>query len=271
MQKQATNDEDEEKIFVRFFTKLNTSYSITDSPISLPVKLRRLGLSQVVNHLLGLEKPVPFDFLINNVFLRTTLKKFIQKNNLEAENTINIEYVLALGEPDTSDSLQHDDWVSALDNHQHIHNHELIMTGSYDTLIRFWKNRSNSKKPQFALQGHTGHINALTSARKEDNTILVVSASQDQSLRIWNVNPSTITAACSSILIGHTDSVTSCDLNSAGCICSGSWDMNIKIWDLQSPEYLDDNETAAVATSTAKKKKSFQNIYDETPSYSQWT
>lgn len=40
-------------VFVRFKTKLPAKYIITDDPISVPWNLKRLGLSQVINHLLG--------------------------------------------------------------------------------------------------------------------------------------------------------------------------------------------------------------------------
>jgi len=46
------NRGEEEQVFVRFTTKLK-DYIVTDDKILVPKKLRRLGLSQIINHLLG--------------------------------------------------------------------------------------------------------------------------------------------------------------------------------------------------------------------------
>jgi len=220
------------------------------------VRFRRLGLSQAINHLLGtLDNPIPFDFLINDIFLRTSLDKFIQKYKLKEENAILIEYVLALGEPDTTNSLQHDDWISALDNHQKLYD-TIITSGSYDSLIRLWKSNSLLDVPLFALEGHTGHITSLSSYKSAEDKLCLASASQDQTLRIWNINltiPS-IKGHCTRALIGHTDSVTSCDMNpDLNIVVSGSWDLTVKLWDLKVEEL--DTDAVAVATTSTKKRK----------------
>ena len=51
--------------------------------------LHRFGLSEIINHLLALNesgdaerKSKPFDFLIDNEFVRTTLKQHLQSRNL---------------------------------------------------------------------------------------------------------------------------------------------------------------------------------------------
>ena len=45
-------EEEDPTVFVRFSTSLG-EHAITDEKIAVPVKFRRLGLSQIVNHLLG--------------------------------------------------------------------------------------------------------------------------------------------------------------------------------------------------------------------------
>ena len=52
----------------------------------MPVTLKRFGLSEVVNHLLGNFKgedetkaPIPFDFLIDGVLLRTSIEDYLTK------------------------------------------------------------------------------------------------------------------------------------------------------------------------------------------------
>jgi ribosome biogenesis protein YTM1 len=264
-----TEKNPDRQVFVRFLTKL-PEYEITNTPISIPVKFRRLGLSQVINHLLGSTgSPIPFDFLLNNVFLRSSLEKFIEQHNIKEESTINIEYILALGEPDTSDALQHDDWISALDNHQTLHDN-IIFSGSYDTLIRVWKPKSNI--PIFALEGHMGHITSLSSKKtNNDNEIILVSGSQDQTIKVWNVNTVTKSFNCTRNLIGHTDTVTACDINPIyNTVMSASWDMNIKLWDLAVQE--SDADSMAVPTSydsevSSKKRKINPKIINQKPQY----
>jgi len=100
---------------VRFVTA-QERYRVPDAPIAVPVTLRRYGLSEIINHLLGFgtearlrpgaahlllvltplqkaasvpptEKPVPFEFFINGQILRTTLQAFFEANNTSTVQT----------------------------------------------------------------------------------------------------------------------------------------------------------------------------------------
>lgn len=71
----------ESKVRVRFVTK-NPDIRVIDTPIAVPLKLGRFGLSEVVNHLLDKNPPIPFDFLIADEFVRTSLEKHIKKYNI---------------------------------------------------------------------------------------------------------------------------------------------------------------------------------------------
>ena len=53
----------EPQVQVRFTTKLEARFRVTEAPIQLPTRLTRHGLSEVINHLLNAEKPVAFDFV----------------------------------------------------------------------------------------------------------------------------------------------------------------------------------------------------------------
>ena len=54
-----------DKIQIQFVTQLGYPFVVPNTPFEVPAKFSRLGLSEVVNHLLALPAPVPFDFLIN--------------------------------------------------------------------------------------------------------------------------------------------------------------------------------------------------------------
>ena len=69
------------QIQVRFRSRL-PHYAITDSIIAVPARLHRYGLSEIINHLLATTKPIPFDFLIDGQFLRTSLAQFMQARSI---------------------------------------------------------------------------------------------------------------------------------------------------------------------------------------------
>ena len=61
-------------VLVRFVCKTqDPELEVPDTALEVPQHLARFGLSEVVNALLGITDPVPFDFLVNDVFLRTSL------------------------------------------------------------------------------------------------------------------------------------------------------------------------------------------------------
>ena len=74
--------------------KNTTSYYIHYNTIihttlfSVPTRLSRYGLSEIVNYLIlgndneTNEKHIPYDFLINGQFLRTSLSKYIKQHAL---------------------------------------------------------------------------------------------------------------------------------------------------------------------------------------------
>jgi hypothetical protein len=69
-----------EKIQVLFSSE---EFEISSTPILLPIALKRYGLSEVVNHLLGLEEePIPFDFIIDKRFLRGSLEEYLNANQI---------------------------------------------------------------------------------------------------------------------------------------------------------------------------------------------
>jgi ribosome biogenesis protein YTM1 len=70
-----------EEIRVQFVTPLER-YRVTDSPFAVPAKLNAAGLSNVICHLLALETPTTFDFLIDGHLLRTSLRKHLLQHGI---------------------------------------------------------------------------------------------------------------------------------------------------------------------------------------------
>jgi ribosome biogenesis protein YTM1 len=93
-------------------------------PLLVPVSLKRSGLSQIINHLLSTDKP--YDFIIDNQFLRSSLAEYCESHSISLENILKIEYV-ELQEPKRqTQTFTQQDWISTL----HIDNY--IISGSYD-------------------------------------------------------------------------------------------------------------------------------------------
>ena len=99
------------EVRVKFQTKV-AEIRVSETPFAVPTWFTRSKLSEAVNHLLGSEPHIPFDFLINGVFLRGSLRKFMRKNGLSSETVVELENVPAMSEPESKSELQHPDWIA---------------------------------------------------------------------------------------------------------------------------------------------------------------
>ena len=95
------------QVLVSFTTKLPQELKVPETAMAVPAKLKRLGLSQIINHLLGkggfllaavpvncsgtctspdpcplTDPPQPFDFLIDGELLRTSLQRHLLDHSI---------------------------------------------------------------------------------------------------------------------------------------------------------------------------------------------
>lgn len=220
------------QVQVRFTTKLQPALRVPTTSIAIPAHLTRYGLSDIVNTLLGNDKPQPFDFLVEGELVRTSLEKLLLIKGISAEKILNIEYILAVVPPKQEEPSLHDDWVSVVDGSYP----NFIFSGSFDSIGRIWKGEG--------LCTHVleGHRDAITSAAfimpsdSSDSFINLATASKDQTLRLWQFKPNEHMTNGKMVrpyklLKGHTSSVqTVSACPRRNLICSGSWDCSIKIW-----------------------------------------
>ncbi|OJJ44668.1 hypothetical protein ASPZODRAFT_71037 [Penicilliopsis zonata CBS 506.65] len=164
-------------------------------PILVPTGLRRYALSTLVNNLLGSDKPIPFEFLINGTFLRTSIDEYLTANGISAETTLEVEYVRALIPPLHIASFEHDDWVSSTDilsatspaaswaSSAVSQGQERILSGSYDGLLRVWDMSSQilAVSPAPAEGGHSASIKAAKFVTPNQ----IASAGLDRTVRLW--------------------------------------------------------------------------------------
>lgn len=127
------------EVVVCFSTVLPERYKVPEDQLVVPESLARYGLSEVVNHLLDFDPPVPFDFLVDGEFLRSTVKEHLDFHKLSSEKVLKLEYVLALSEPEPKDIDEVPDWISGISS---VGDHFVAV--SYDGTARLYED-SRSK------------------------------------------------------------------------------------------------------------------------------
>ncbi|KAI9036952.1 WD repeat WDR12/YTM1 family ribosome biogenesis protein [Aspergillus affinis] len=241
-------------------------------PILVPTGLRRYALSTLVNNLLGSAKPIPFEFLINGSFLRTSIDEYLTANGISAETTLEIEYVRALIPPLHIASFEHDDWVSSVDvlsatspaaswaSANITPGQERILSGSYDGLLRVWDMSSQivATSPSPADGGHTASIKAA----KFISPNSIVSAGLDRTVRLWKYTQSENGfeghIAPQLELYGHKLGINSLAVHApSNRILSASSDHTVGLWSTKksdAPAAPENLLPSAVAKSSKRRK-----------------
>ncbi|KAI9821558.1 MAG: ribosome biogenesis protein ytm1 [Thelocarpon impressellum] len=229
------------------FTTQHPDISLPENtgPIVVPTNLRRYGLSTLVNHLLGTEKPTPFDFLVSGTFLRTSIDEYLTASGLSAETTVTLEYVRSIIPPLYVASYEHDDWVSSVDvlsgssqaqawgGTTRQPGHERILSGSYDGLLRVWNTSSQTLATSLSA-ADGGHSSSIKAARFMSPS-RVVSSGLDRTVRIWNYAESSDDTSASLEpyleLYGHRSSVDDVAVHAPSSrILSASADHSVGFW-----------------------------------------
>lgn len=256
---------DKSQVKLKFFTREdNELFRFQDTPLYVPVSLKRYGLSEIVNHILKLETPVPFDFLIDGELLRCSLQEYLVKKGLSNETFLNVEYTRAVLPPSYLGSFNNEDWVSALDVGE-----KNIISGSYDGIVRTW-NLSGKVEKQYS-----GHSGAIKSVKYVSNTRLVT-GSNDRTLRLWKTRNKEMDDILDddhdvedgktlAILEGHHAAVVSIDV-CKDRILSASSDNKVGLWSTNYKEMtvLDPMTELGECVSTATKKRRRLTLKDGT-------
>ncbi|RDW67640.1 ribosome biogenesis protein YTM1 [Coleophoma cylindrospora] len=236
-------------------------YFHTDSPdielpegkrqLLVPTDVRRYGLSQILNSesMLDTSSPIPFDFLINGTFLRTTLDEYLTANGLSSETTVNLQYVRSLIPPLYEASFEHDDWVSSVDilsstsvagtwgKNSVVQGQERILSGSFDGLFRVW-NKSGQAIVTSASASAGGHTSSIKAAKFISPT-QIASSDMDRVVRVWNYREAEdqLSAKVKPTLelYGHKRSVDCIAVHGpSNRILSASADCSIGLWSTEA-------------------------------------
>ncbi|KAL9028693.1 MAG: hypothetical protein Q9196_002977 [Gyalolechia fulgens] len=222
-------------------------------PILVNTNFRRYALSSLVNTILGNEKPVPLDFLINGTFVRSSLDDYLTQHGISPETTIYLEYVKAAVPPVHLASFEHDDWVSSVDVLSETSaagtlgrepdlqkpGHESILSASYDGLLRVW-NMSSQVMAISPSAENGGHVSSIK-ATKFISSSQIASSGTDRTVRVWKYratsddSPPSINPHIE--LYGHKASVDALAVHQPSSrILSASADHSAGVWSMRKSD-----------------------------------
>ncbi|KAI6116323.1 coatomer WD associated region-domain-containing protein [Pisolithus sp. B1] len=102
----------------------------------------------------------------------------------------------------------------------------LLVTGGDDYKIRVWDLRPQNRRCLFTLHGHLDYVRTV---QFHHEMPWILSASDDQTIRIWN----STSRNCIAILTGHSHYVMSAQFHpKEDLIVSTSMDQTVRVWDI---------------------------------------
>ena len=189
---------------------------------TVPASVTRYGLSQIVNHLLNLENPIPFEFLIDEEVLRVSLGGHVGAKGISTESVLQVEYFPAVLPPELNEEHQHDDWVSCMTRISG-HGATEIVSGCYDGMVRVWE--EGEQVASFAA--HDGPMKTCVAVT---STNQLLTAGGDGEVYVWEMKekeyPRMMARFC-----GHENAVEAAAVRPDGERCAtAGWDMDIMVW-----------------------------------------
>ncbi|KAI8451926.1 WD40-repeat-containing domain protein [Phakopsora pachyrhizi] len=258
-------------------TTRSKQYLIPTSKYMVPSDWKRFQLSQLINKVLENSQIVPFDFVINDNLLRSSLKDFIKWNGLSTESLIEIEYIESVLPPKFLNSFHHDDWISNIK----ISNRGIFLTACYDSGLRLFSS-TRSTEPILTITGHDQPILSASWISNFNGTDHLASGGMDRVIRIWKL-PSQgfedqpfdqqIQPTTTHILPLHKSPVSTIETcqghSSSNRLLTGDWQGILALWDLSNSEgdqevdlrsaELDNSDLQRSITSK-KRRKNVSNI-----------
>ncbi|PWW72346.1 WD40 repeat-like protein [Tuber magnatum] len=247
----GTDTQSTHQVQVKFTTR-HPDIAVPTAPILVPANLKRYGLSQIINHLLDTSTAIPFEFLVNGSFLRTSIERYLSDNGLSSESVLTLEYVRAIIPPKFQAAFQHDDWVSSVSVERES---KRILSGSYDGIVRVWNESAQ------CLYTGVGHTDVVKTAKWMSAT-KSVSAGMDRGLRIWEVDGESIGEENSEIfalaeLVGHRGTVEKISVDSSsGRVLSAGMDSLVGFWTTNISEASKTPKEAPVPRAKRRKETS---------------
>lgn len=216
---------------VRFTTTLPQQYHVPSDDLVVPSSLARYGLSEIVNRLLSFDSPVPFDFLVNGEFLRSSLLQHLQANNLSSEKVLEVEYVVALSEPEMKDIDQVPDWISGVAALQTLPS-AWFAAVSYDGTARIYE----GERSQSVVRLCDAPVTAVAALSVDGGQASqIVAAAKDGTMRCCAFRHGNGSTAAGPVVAlrgpGTKKAVEAVAINEDGTLLASSgWDQDICVW-----------------------------------------
>ncbi|KAJ3516748.1 hypothetical protein NLJ89_g923 [Agrocybe chaxingu] len=104
----------------------------------------------------------------------------------------------------------------------------LLVTGGDDYKIKVWDIRPQNRRCLFTLHGHLDYVRTV---QFHHEMPWILSASDDQTIRIWN----STSRQCIAVLTGHSHYVMSAQFHpKEDLIVSASMDQTVRVWDISN-------------------------------------
>ncbi|EWC44618.1 hypothetical protein DRE_06607 [Drechslerella stenobrocha 248] len=208
--------------------------------LRVPINLKRYGLSTLVNHLLETPKPIPFDFLIDGQYLRSSLDDYLTQAGLSSEKPLDVEYVRSQLPPTYIGSFEQDDWISSV----HLSSSS-ILTGSYDGTAQITSLSGQVLAKTIPLHAQSvktvAWLAPSPSADTQTYPTSFLTAGMDRTINLWTYPhspdpPSSTTAlSATTTYISHKSTITSLSYSpSTSQFLSSSADHTVALWSTDS-------------------------------------
>ena len=219
---------EETQITCKFVTRLPEEYRISPTPFAVPGKLTRYGLSEVINHLLALDPPKPFDFLVDGELVRTSLEKLLLRKGISAESTLDVEYIPAVGPPSDEATGAHEDWVSAVDGGWA----PAVATGCYDGTARLYLPSGKLACKVTAGDG-SAPVTTVSLLPPDEGAsgCVLVAGGHDGVVRSWTVSDKLKPSSAPRLFVGHAGAVSAVAAAPGGeFFASAGHDRTVRVW-----------------------------------------
>ncbi|GAA5944622.1 Ytm1p [Sporobolomyces koalae] len=256
---------EERQIAIRLSTK-DAAYTIPPAKFLVPASWRRFQLSELINKVLENDSPVPFDFLIDQTLLRSSLGAYCQATNTSEEIVLDVEFLPSTLPPQLDQSLPAEDWVSDVD----VSVPGAILTASYAGTSSLQTTGASSP---LTFAGHDLSVLSTTYIHQSiDDKKWIASGGMDRLARVWEYETPALSltdmdmtpVAPKSIytLSLHQAPVSSVRSRPAAAASSSSaphlltagWDGLIGVWDL-TPGVNEGEADHATFERTKKKRR----------------
>jgi len=222
--------------------KTKSQYVLPPKKFMIPSSWARYHLSQLINKVLELSTPVPFDFLINGQVLRGSLAQWCTEKGVTAEESLEIEYVESMLPPQHVSSIEQDDWVSSVS----CRIPSRLITASYDGTLKV---HSTSKTLLRSVAVHAAPITSAcivgsaSASTSNAESCLIATASHDMTAALTQLSleeGSGKESRTVATLHLHTAPVSSIASDPSGStVITASWDHLLGIWNTTIPEVDD--------------------------------